>query len=381
MREALVLCGADPVTDPRPNRMIRALTRDHRVTVLCRGRSPLSEVECLDIPRHPRRNFPQKLLGVIRMRLGLLRPTLWPPGLPALASRLRRRRFDLVVVHDLLLLPVALAIAGRHSRLVFDAREYYPRQYEDRLWWRLIFQPLNYTLCRRYLRRASVVVTVSPGLAEEFKSEFGISCHLMPSLPRAQDLIPRPVDPARIRLVHHGLASPSRQLDVMILLMDHLSENYSLDLLLMPSDPAYLARLQKLCHSRPRVRILPPVPFAELVPFTHTYDIGLFLVPPVSFNLRHALPNKFFEFVQARLMVAIGPSPDMAGFVRSYDLGIVAADFAPATLAAKIAAVSPEEILRFKQNSHAAAAVLNSALTDRMIHALAVGEPPPILAS
>jgi glycosyltransferase involved in cell wall biosynthesis len=380
MREALVLCGADPVTDPRPNRMIRALSRDHRVTVLCRGRAPLSEVECLEIPRHPRKNFPQKLLGVIRMRLGRLRPTLWPPGLPSLASRLRRRRFDLVVVHDLLLLPVSLAIAGLHARVVFDAREYYPRQYEDRLWWRLMFQPLNYTLCRRYLRRASAVVTVSPGLAEEFKREFGVDCHLMPSLPAPRELSPRPVDPTRIRLVHHGLASPSRQLEVMIELMDHLPERYTLDMLLMPSDQAYLARLQKLCATRPRVRILPPVPFAELVPFTHAYDIGLFLVPPVSFNLRHALPNKFFEFVQARLMVAIGPSPDMARFVRAHDLGVVADDFAPTTLAAKIAALSPDDILRHKQNAHAAAALLNSSLTDRMVHALAAGEAPPALA-
>ena len=380
MPEALVLCGADPVTDPRPNRMIRALARDHRVVVLCRGRSPLPEVECIQIPRHPRRNFPQKLLGVVRMRLGRLRPTLWPPGLPALASRLRRRRFDLVVVHDLLLLPIALAIAGRRARVIFDAREYYPRQYEDRLWWRLMFQPLNYALCRRYLRRASAVVTVSPGLAEEFKNEFSVACHLMPSLPVARDLAPRAVDPARIRLVHHGLASPSRQLEVMIELMDHLPERYTLDMLLMPSDQAYLARLQKLCAARPRVRILPPVPFAELVPFTHAYDIGLFLVPPVSFNLRHALPNKFFEFVQARLMVAIGPSPDMARFVRAHDLGVVADDFAPATLAAKIAAVSPEAILRYKQNAHAAAALLNSDLTDHMVHALACGEPPPSLA-
>jgi len=380
MRKALVICGADPVTDPRPNRMIQALATDHRVTVLCRGRSPLPEIEALQIPRHPRRNFPQKLLGVIRMRLGLLSPTLWPSGLRTIASRLRRRRFDFVVVHDLLLLPIAVAIAGRYSCVLFDAREYYPRQYEDKLWWRLMFQPLNHALCRRYLRRASSVVTVSPGLADEFNREFGVSCHLMPSLPRAHDLAPRPVDPAHIRIVHHGLASPSRQLEVMILLMDHLPETYSLDMLLMPSDPAYLARLQKLCRSRPRIRILPPVPFAELVPFTHGYDIGLFLVPPVSFNLRHALPNKFFEFVQARLMVAIGPSPDMAGFVRSYDLGIVAEDFAPATLAAKIAATSPAEILRYKQNAHAAAAVLHSALTDRMIHALAAGEQPPVLA-
>jgi hypothetical protein len=358
--------------------MIKALAGTHRVAALCRGRSPLPDGETITIPPFPKTRLPGKILRALRLRFGHMRSTIWPPALRSIASRLRQRHFALVVVHDLRLLPVALAIAGRHSRVIFDAREFYPRQYEDLWWWRLSQQPLNYALCHSYLHRASSIVTVSPGLVDEFKKKFGVECHLMPSLPAAKALEPGPIA-SPIKLVHHGIASPSRRLELMIQLMDHLPEGYTLDLLLVPSNPSYLASLKKLCAIRPRVRILPPVPFSELIPFTHSYDIGLFLVPPVSFNLRHALPNKFFEFIQARLMVAIGPSPDMARFVQKYRLGVVSADFTPASLASEIKKLTHDDIMRFKHNSHTAAALLNTSLTDRMVAALAAGNPSPLL--
>lgn len=369
---ALVLCAADPSSDPRPNRMIRCLARDFDVHVLSRGALDLPRVSCERIPDLPPRSLAQRLANGVRLVRGHYCHLVWTPGLRALAASHRAKRHAFIAVHDLRLLPVALAIRGRHSRVYFDAREYYSRHYEDLLWWRLLYQPANRALCRRYLSRADVVVTVSPGLAAEYEKEFGIRCGVLPGLPAPRDLSPQPVASDRIRLVHHGLASQSRRLEGMIEMMDHLPAHFTLDLYLMPSDRAYLKKLAARCTRRPGVRLLPPLPFAELVPTTNAYDIGVFLVPPVSFNLRFTLPNKLFEFVQARLMVAIGPSTEMARYVREYDLGVVAADFAPATLAAALVSLTPADIARYKQNAHRAAAVLNSNQTDAAIRAVAL---------
>ena len=49
-----------------------------------------------------------------------------------------------------------------------------------------------------------------------------------------------------------------------------------------------------------RVRIVPPVLSHEVVSFIHQYDMGIFILEPINFNYTHALPNKLFEFVQAR---------------------------------------------------------------------------------
>ncbi len=69
-------------------------------------------------------------------------------------------------------------------------------------------------------------------------------------------------------------------------------------------------------------------------------------------NNRYALPNKFFEFVQARLAVAIGDSYEMKQYVRKYDLGIAADENAPEALAEKFIKLTREDIMRYKQNAH-----------------------------
>jgi len=64
------------------------------------------------------------------------------------------------------------------------------------------------------------------------------------------------------------------------------------------------------------------------------------------------LPNKFFEFIQARLAVAIGPSPEMARIVREHDLGIVSGDFSPKTFARSLSSLDGEKINYYKLRSH-----------------------------
>jgi hypothetical protein len=82
------------------------------------------------------------------------------------------------------------------------------------------------------------------------------------------------------------------------------------------------------------------------------YDIGLFFLEPVNFNYKHALPNKLFEFVQARLAIAIGPSPEMASIVNKYDLGLVTKSFDPKEMARSLNELTKEKIQYYKNQSH-----------------------------
>jgi hypothetical protein len=110
-----------------------------------------------------------------------------------------------------------------------------------------------------------------------------------------------------------------------------------------------------MAQPNPRIRCLPPVPMHELVPLSSAYDIGLFLVPPTTFNLRHTLPNKFFEFIQARLAVVIGPSPEMARIVRENDCGVISPGFSARDLAAALSGLNHAQINAFKLQSHSIA--------------------------
>jgi hypothetical protein len=95
----------------------------------------------------------------------------------------------------------------------------------------------------------------------------------------------------------------------------------------------------------------------------HDYDIGIFLLPPVNFNYAMALPNKFFEFVQARLAVAIGPSPEMVRIAEQYGFGIISDSFDPHEMATRIAQLSAIDIDALKLKADTAARELNATRT------------------
>ena len=103
------------------------------------------------------------------------------------------------------------------------------------------------------------------------------------------------------------------------------------------------------------MRILPPVPFAELMDTVASYDIALAFQRPTTFNIRYAVPNKFFEAVQARTAVVVGPAPELEAVVEKYGFGVVTDDFTAEALAQTLRALTPERVAELKQASHAAA--------------------------
>ena len=66
-------------------------------------------------------------------------------------------------------------------------------------------------------------------------------------------------------------------------------------------------------------------------------------------------PNKFFDFVQARLCLAIGPSPEMKRIVDQYRCGVVAKDFTPEALAESLRALDRQKVEAYRRAADAAA--------------------------
>jgi hypothetical protein len=115
------------------------------------------------------------------------------------------------------------------------------------------------------------------------------------------------------------------------------------------------------------VRIVDPVCFSDIVPFLNRYDLGLYILPPRNLNLKHALPNKLFEFIQARLGVAIGPSIEMRKIVEEFDCGVVASDFTPKSLAVKLNALDGNQVGYYKNQADRAAGIMNIEKTRKRI--------------
>jgi glycosyltransferase involved in cell wall biosynthesis len=257
-----------------------------------------------------------------------------------------------VLAKDFVTLPLAIRVAG-DAPVLHDAHEYAPREFEDRWLWRLLFGPFVRNVCNRYLPRTRAVTTVSQRIAEEYRLRFGINPLVVRNAPPYQHCRPRTTDPARIRLFHHGAANPSRRLELMIEAFREVDERFELHFMLVPSHPKYLARLIRLAAGVDRVFFHEPVPMEDIVTTANQYDVGVYLLPPRSFNSRYALPNKLFEFIQARLGIVIGPSPEMADIVTRSQNGLVAEDFSPAALARAINSLTAQKVDGFKHASDA----------------------------
>ena len=352
---------------PRPTRFARAARKLGDVTVCASGGECAAGKDGMAFLTLPQRKkgLSAKIFRASGLVAGRYEQDIWNPSARVVFETLREQRFNAIFCHDALLLPVALALRDRpqnreNCKVIMDAREFYPLEFENNAAWRLVLGGLNTYLCKRYLPKADAVFTVSPGLAEGYAAQYGIQCRLLPSYADRRDLVPHQTPPAGpIRCIHHGGAMPGRKLETMIETMRLLGDGFTLDFMLMPNKPAYLEVLRKQAAGMDNVRFLAPVPMPEIVSFIAQYDIGLFLLPPNTFNHRHTLPNKLFEFIQARLAVAVGPSPDMAGLVREYGLGIVADDFTPEAMAAAFQSLAPSAIDELKQRSHAAAMELS----------------------
>ena len=380
-KSVLILCKSNPQNDPRPNRMINWLKEDYQVTVLGKGVAILSDSGLDDVPSDRQFGIRQnklnrlgnrfyKLLLLILRRFDDLKRLIIVQGYQGL-NKLVSNQFDIIVVHDVELLPLAFEIAnGDKAKTLFDAREYYPREFENNFLWRFLIQPFNKHLCKTYLHKCDKVITISDGIAKEYKKEYGINAEVIMSLPKYHEIEPVFPQNHSVRLIYHGQASPDRQIEKMIEVLDYLDERFSLDLMLVPPSRLhwlYWQKIASMVKKRAHIKIIPPVPMKDIIKVTTQYDIGIFICPPTTFNLQYALPNKFFEYIQARLAVAIGPSVEMQRIVEKYHCGIVASDFDPRTLANELNQIGSDEIMSYKKNSNAAALELNAGVNGRRV--------------
>jgi len=365
MKKILILAYSDLRHDARVARQVDFLSEGNQLTIACFNSPPEWTHEVLHIKRI-RPTYLEKAISSIFLLTNQFESAysvLY--DFPNFRSKIKDRAFDLIVANDIESLPLAFKIKGK-EKILFDAHEYAPRHFEDKLVWRIFFQRFNKYLCKKYLPQVDKMITVGEALAKEYTKHYPVDPIVVTNANYLSNHAPSKVDPNKIKLIHHGAANPSRQLEIMIEMMNLLDERFSLDLMLLTPSTAnkktrdYLTTLKNMIKDKPNINIIPPVKSSEVVVSIHHYDIGIFLLPPINFNYANTLPNKFFDFVQARLCIAIGPTPEMAALVNTYDLGVVADDFTAISLAKKINALSNSDIARFKEQSNKAATTLSA---------------------
>ena len=371
MKKILIMCLSDPSGDPRPKRFIEYFnSKNYQIFLvsheLKNKKLNIQEHFLIDNKNNILNN---KLLRYLFLSYTFLIRYFFPVNkylnylsnlrynLNSIDSKLRKLHFDLILVEDLQLLPLSMEIC-QSTPVVFDVREYYPAQGEDSIIFNIFEKKERIRLCNLYLKNCNLLFTVSQGLVDQYKKNFDVDMHLLLSVPYFRDIKVKDNLDDKIKMVHHGFANHNRKIENMIKIVRGLDKRFSLDLYLTGNDE-YIKILKDFSGNDSRIQFYEPIPFENIIDVLSSYDIGFFYVEPTTFNLSRCLPNKFFEFIQARIMIAVGPTPDMSELILKYDCGIISKEFSINSMIDSLNKLNKYEILRMKNNANIAANDLN----------------------
>lgn len=242
----------------------------------------------------------------------------------------------------------ACAIAARRRRkpVILDAHELplVERFYQEHWYWRILHRFYVRQL-RRLLPRCAAAITVSPPIVDELQRRYGgpravVVRNLPPYWP------PRPSQRLRERLgldshvriaLYQGALRTNRALDRLVLAAPHLDPDTVLAI--MGDGPSRADLEAQIARSQvaDRVKLLPAVPYDELLEWTASVDLGLIIYPPShSPNVLYCLPNKLFEYLMAGVPVLASPLEAVVDVLQTYDCGSVVESLDPEAVARAI---------------------------------------------
>ena len=153
--------------------------------------------------------------------------------------------------------------------------------------------------------------------------------------------------------------------------MQKLGRRFHLNLYLVDYNKSYLNHLKNLSKESKNITFHEPVKTEFISKEINKHDIGVYMLNDDSFNMKYALPNKFFEFIQARLAIAIWPSPEMSKIIDEHNLGWVTTDREVKSMASLLNNLSPKDIFDAKSNSHNASKKFSSEFSFSQIRNIA----------
>ena len=340
------------------------LTTDQRVHRTCTALSGLGYRVVL-VGRHLRHSKPLAPRSYATERMRLLfdkGPLFYAEYNLSLFFYLLLRKADLIVTNDLDTLPAGwFASVLKRIPVVHDCHEYFRgvpelvgRRFTARVWKYfedLIFPKLKY------------IMAVNESIASIYSNEYKKPVKVMRNVPFRKEPCNRDktgipgVSAENKVIMYQGAVNIGRGLEEAVLAMKETRKEANLVIAGIGDISRKLEEMVKQEGLAERVIFLGQVPFQELHQYTCCADIGLSIEKDLGINYQNCLPNKFLDYIQARVPVLVSPFHEMKQVVEKYDIGEFITGHEPAYLAERFNAMLGNEtaLARYREGAGRAA--------------------------
>ena len=229
---------------------------------------------------------------------------------------------------------ISAAFRGRKVGVVYDAHEY-ETEVKGFSGFR---KSISRMLERFLLKRVDALITVSPGIADEYVRLYGVQrpalvLNAPPYRETGRKNLFRErlgIGPGSAIFLFHGGLTPQRGIETLLEAFKLVRDGSSALVFLGygPLEPL----VRKYSAECGNIFFLPAVPPAELADYVSSADWGIFFYENSCLNHYYCLPNRLFEYIMAGIPMIVSDLFELRKFVEGLKIGIVVGENSVAAL-------------------------------------------------
>lgn len=234
------------------------------------------------------------------------------------------------------LIPNYLVSKIQNKPLVFDSHELFSEVPE------LVNRPLIKFIWGKiedyFIPKLKYNITVSDSIANYYLQKYNSHFEVIRNVPIKKEVEDDKATNIKLNnnaIIYQGALNKGRGIELMIETMSYLND-VTLYIVGTGDISDDLKQLVKSKDLSKKIYFLGKVLPNELAKITKQASVGISLEEDLGLNYRYALPNKLFDYIQAKIPVLVSDFPEMKNLVLHYKVGEIITKRSPEKIAEKI---------------------------------------------